>query len=191
MARGNSRAESGQAARASRARKAEERGVLEALKTKEGASAYSAITYNDDLLDAFSEEAIKELTEVINGHVEFEISEASGSGSMNFEEETTYFKVGGKIYELKTPGFYVEYERGEVGYRGPYEIYGGIPTTANPSAQDLLIDGKLRSLSDDEVKTLGLQKGVSPKIRYGDGDRLFRGNLPEGVEEWHIPKKRQ
>jgi hypothetical protein len=188
MARGNSRAESERAARASRARKADERNVLADIKTKEGANAYAAMTHNNDLLNAFPEEAIKALTESINGTVQYEVEESSGSGTMTFDAETTYFKVGGKIYELKTPEFEVEYERGEVGYRGDNSVYGGIPTTANPSAQDLLMDGKLRSLSDKEVKSLGLMKGETP-TRGADGYKLFRGSLPEGVEEWHTPDR--
>lgn len=107
---------------------------------------------------------------------------------MTFDSETTYFKVGGQIYELKTPEFGVEYERGEIGYYGDNLVYGGVPTTENPSAKDLLMKGKIRSLNDDDVKSLGLMQGETPE-RRGDGYKLFRGNLPDGVEEWHTPNR--
>jgi hypothetical protein len=161
------------------------------MNTKDGANALDATNllpeldevFNKDFMDGFQKAADRRVSERLSGMMPSELRDGS---TYTLDGEKYYFKVGDKVYEMKTEDFEVEYEIEEVGYRGEGEtVFGGVPTTSAPDAYDLLNSSKIRLVGDDEQKEIGL---TEKKPSYPN---ILSGLLPGGAKELFIAPRRR
>ena len=180
MARGNSRAQS-------EARSPEVLAVRSAMKS--GSIKASEAINKDPTLNAvlMNPDVVKAINKQVDSLIESILEDASpGDNSTSVTPETTYFKVGGKMFALELPDIELEYDTEDDSFDYDYgsissteEAFTNVMTASNiQDADDLFSQAKIREvdMNSAEGKSLTWSKPYDSR-----GDML---EMPEtkGVE---------